>query len=99
MSKREEMMKIIREGGSVLHRGVLYSANNPLPSEAELAKGDKEAEEAAKNYIKAQIAYYQEQLALLDEPAAPAPVVKEEKVIEKPIVEEEIKPVVKKEKK
>lgn len=40
---RAGMEQVIREGGSVLHKGQLHARVETLPSEAELAEGDEQA--------------------------------------------------------
>jgi hypothetical protein len=70
MSRRKEMEDIIvnrKESVYVNGYGIIDSVAN-LPSEAELAKGNKEEEKIAKESIKARMAALKEELALLDEP-------------------------------
>lgn len=66
---RAEMEQVILNGGSVLHGGVLISRVEKLPSAAELAKGDPEAESAASNALQQQIADLQAQVDRLNAPA------------------------------
>lgn len=56
----------IREGGSVAFAKRIYTKIEDLPSHAEFAKGDTEAEEAAKAILQQQIASAQAQLASLE---------------------------------
>jgi len=62
---RAEMEQVIANGGSVLHQGTLISSVDRLPSAADLAKGDPEAETAAANAMQQQIDALQEQIAKL----------------------------------
>lgn len=45
---REHMEQVIAAGGSVYHKGAIISNKDQLPSQAELAKGDKAAEATAR---------------------------------------------------
>jgi hypothetical protein len=47
MLTRAGMEQVIREGGTVQHKGKLYSRIESLPSEADLAAGDEDAERRA----------------------------------------------------
>ena len=67
---REQMERAIDEGGSVLYQGRILTSKEQLPSEAELAKGDANREEAARRELQAQIARLSAELSLL-QPAAP----------------------------
>lgn len=66
---RKEMEAVIASGGSVLYGGRTIAHASQLPSEADLAKGDPEAETAAANALQQQIADLQAQVAKL----TPAP--------------------------
>lgn len=70
MLSRKEMEDIIvnqRLSVYIEGHGIIDSVSK-LPSEAVLAKGDKEAEKQAKASIQAQMESLKNQLALLDEP-------------------------------
>lgn len=62
------MEEIIDKGESVIVDGVIITAKSDLPNEAQLAKGNKEAEKAAKASIKAQMEALEAQLKSLDDP-------------------------------
>lgn len=62
---RKEMEQAIKDGGSVLYNGQTLWKAEQLPSEADLAVGDPEAETAAANNIQQQIADLQKQIAKL----------------------------------
>lgn len=71
MLSRKEMEDIIvnqRLSVYIEGHGIIDSVSK-LPSEAVLAKGDKQAEKEAKASIKAQMESLKQQLELLDEPA------------------------------
>lgn len=70
---RDEMRKVIQEGGSVLWQGHTLTRLEQLPSEAQLAQGDPEKEHAATESLQTQIAQLQAQLAQLQPPAEPTP--------------------------
>lgn len=53
---REQMARVIEDGGSVLHGGRLITRLEHLPTEADLAKGNPEREAAAAAALDAQIA-------------------------------------------
>jgi hypothetical protein len=63
---REEMSQVIRDGGSVLHEGRLYTTIDGLPSEAALAKGDPAKAAAATEALDAQIKALQDARARLE---------------------------------
>jgi hypothetical protein len=67
MLNREDMIKIIKEGGSVMYNGEVYNNVEKLPSEASMAKGDKVREAAARQSLKAQIEAANKQLAMLSD--------------------------------
>lgn len=62
---RAEMERVIAEGGSVLHGGQHISQIKDLPTEADLAKGDPDKEQAAAGNLQAQIDALQAQLGAL----------------------------------
>lgn len=72
---RPQMEAVIRKGQSVLYQGRIISRTQDLPSAAELAAGDPEAEAAVAADVQAQIDALSEQLAKLQaastSPAAP----------------------------
>lgn len=53
---REEMERVIREGGSVLYGGRTISRVQDLPNEVDLAQGDEAKQQALATDIDAQIA-------------------------------------------
>ncbi len=61
--------QIIAEGGSVSINGNLYTSVENLPSEADFAKGDQDAENAARENLLRQQKAIEEQLAKLNAPA------------------------------
>jgi len=67
---RAEAETIIRGGGSVSIGGKLYTSVEKLPTEADFAKGDNKAEDAARARLQAQIADAQKQLADLGQSQA-----------------------------
>lgn len=71
------MEEIIARGESVIVDNRIVDNVNDLPNEAELAKGNKEAEKAAKASIKAQMEALEAQLKSLDDPKPKEPVVDE----------------------
>lgn len=75
MSIRKQLEKGIQAGRTVTYRGVFYSSIADLPSEAELAKGDKAQEEAARLSIEQEMARLKAELAKLEKPATDKPVV------------------------
>jgi hypothetical protein len=84
MRTLEEMKEIIRGGQSVFgNDGKLYTKLEELPSEAELAKGNEEAEELARESINAQIEALKQQLTILEPEDKPAKTEKTEKAVEK----------------
>lgn len=88
---RKWMEETIRDGGSVIHKGVHYLRIEDLPTEAELAKGDDAEEKAAKESITAEIERLKNELSIL-EPEAPK---KSEAKKEEPKKEEPKAPEVK----
>lgn len=62
---RYGMEQVIRSGGSVLHDGVVRARIEDLPTEAQLAKGNTAAEDAALNNINRQRAELDAQEAQL----------------------------------
>jgi hypothetical protein len=62
---RAQMERAIREGGSVLYGGRVISRAEQLPSEAELAQGDPDAEAEAQANLQAQMAALQAQMERL----------------------------------
>jgi hypothetical protein len=66
---REEMEAVIRGGGSVMYQGKTLTQIGHLPTEADLAQGNPEAETAAANTLQQQIVELQQQLAKLQPPA------------------------------
>jgi hypothetical protein len=94
MSVRKELLEILGNGKSPVYNGVTYTKAEDIPSDAELSKGDKEKEEAARKNIKAELKRLAEELALLDE----APEAKtEKKADEKPEAKADAKVADKKE--
>lgn len=71
MLSRQEMERVIQQGGAVLYRGRSIARVQDLPSEAELAQGDPQAELQAAANLQTQMAELQRQLAQL-QPAAPS---------------------------
>jgi hypothetical protein len=69
---RSGMEHVIRSGGSVLHDGTVYTKLDTLPSEADLAKGDADAENAARENLLRQREALDQQLASLGATKAPA---------------------------
>lgn len=75
---REEMEAILHEGGSVLHGGKIIARIEDLPSAADLAVGDADAEAAATRSIDEQIARLSAERAKLGESKlAPEPAAEE----------------------
>jgi hypothetical protein len=68
---REEMERVIREGGSVLYQGRIVARVEDLPNEVDLAQGDAEKQAAVRAAIDAQITALTAQRAQLDS-ATPA---------------------------
>jgi hypothetical protein len=68
MLSRDEMVKIIAGGGSVLHGGRIISREADLPSEADLAQGDPARAADVAADLQAQIAALQAQVAQLQAP-------------------------------
>jgi hypothetical protein len=66
-SPREEMLKILRDGGTTMHKGQHIRSVADIPSDAELAKGDPEAAKQAEAILRARLEDAQKQLALLSE--------------------------------
>lgn len=64
---RKEMEAIIDSGESVIIDGQVIWEKDKLPTEAALAKGNKDAEKAAKKSLLAQMEGLKAQMALLDE--------------------------------
>lgn len=56
MLNRDEMERVIREGGSVLYQGVIITRIVDLPHAATLAQGDTAQENAVRADLDAQIA-------------------------------------------
>lgn len=69
---RNEMEAVITGGGSVIYNGQTISRLGDLPSAADLAKGDPEAEAAAANALQQQIADLQAQIAKLTQGNQPS---------------------------
>jgi hypothetical protein len=69
---RADMERVIKDGGSVLHRGILHTRVETLPTEADLAEGDPAREQAAREALDAQIAALTAQRSRLDQ-AQPGP--------------------------
>ena len=67
---RAEAEAVIRGGGSVSIGGKLYNSVDRLPTEADFAKGDDKAEDAARAKLQATIADAQKQLADLGQSQA-----------------------------
>ena len=63
---RKEMEEIIHRGESVIIDGQIYTTVESLPTEAELALGNKEQEEVARKSLKAQMEQLKAQMSLLD---------------------------------
>jgi len=63
---REEMEQLIRQREGVLYDGRAITSIKDLPTEAELAKGDKAKEAAAKAALKEQLRGIASQLAMLE---------------------------------
>ncbi len=59
---RKGMEQIVQGGGSVLHKGQLFTTVAQLPTEAELAKGNPLAERAAEQDLKRRLAETQAEL-------------------------------------
>lgn len=74
---REQMEKIIADGGSVLYNGSIINQAGQLPSKAELAKGDPAQESAVQSELQAKMADLQAQLDLLKANAPQTPVTNE----------------------
>ncbi len=70
LSVRKQMEKVIREGGTIMHDGRIIGSFNELPSEADLAKGDKKAEAQARAGLEAEHKRIIGELAKLNETAA-----------------------------
>lgn len=70
----DEMKLVLDQGGSVLHQGVVISDLKQLPSKADVARGDKDAEQAARDSYRDQIAHLQMEMSKLhdDHPERPA---------------------------
>lgn len=62
---RAEMERTIAQGGSVLYQGRIISRAQDLPSEADLARGDPDAEAQTQTRLEAQIAELQAQVQRL----------------------------------
>ena len=71
---RDEMVRIIEGGGSVMIGQTVVARVQDLPSPAVLALGDPAAEAATARDLDAQIADLQRQRALLGGADAPAPI-------------------------
>lgn len=73
---RDDMMKVLRDGGSVLHGGRIIAHEHDLPTEADLARHSGNADQvaAAKEALLARKKALDAELAALD--AGPAPEVK-----------------------
>lgn len=65
---REDFFRVLREGGSVVYNGFLVKTVADIPSEAELAKGNPDAEAEAKANILAEMDRLKADLALLKTP-------------------------------
>lgn len=68
LTPRQQALKAIDGGGSVIINGVQYTKKNvyELPSEAEFAIGNPDYEETARKALEAQMQEVQRQMALLD---------------------------------
>jgi hypothetical protein len=64
---RAEMIEILGRNESVIYNGKVIKSVGDLPSEAELAKGDKTKEAAATQSLQEQKKEIERQLALLSE--------------------------------
>lgn len=62
---REEMERVLQDGGTVLYRGTIRTTAAELPGEAELAQGDPAKEAQARAGLEAQIAALRAELGLL----------------------------------
>jgi hypothetical protein len=69
---REGAIKVIQSGGSVLFNKNLYTKVESLPNEADFAKGDEQAEAAARASLQKTIDDAQKQLSQLGKPAQSA---------------------------
>jgi hypothetical protein len=69
---RHGMEEAIRNGGSVIHNGVVVSRLDQLPSEAELAQGDTAAENAALSSLDDRQAALDRERALITSRRTPA---------------------------
>jgi hypothetical protein len=58
---RAEMEQVIKDGGAVLHNGQTLWKLDHLPSEADLAAGDPEAEAIVQGALDTQIRHLQQQ--------------------------------------
>lgn len=67
MSIRKELEAVLRSGKSVFYGGTHYKTVSELPSEATLAKGDAQQEEAARASIKAELRRLAGELASLED--------------------------------
>ena len=74
---RDEMLKVLQDGGYVLFRGQLITSEKHLPSDAVLAKGDPAKTAAAAEAIDAQIKALQDAKSKLEFDANAAKTVEE----------------------
>lgn len=70
-NQREHMEQVVAEGGSVYHKRAIISKHEHLPSQAELAKGDKAAEGVAREDLQRRRSAIDDEIAQLDS-SAPA---------------------------
>ncbi len=67
MRSRKELLEVFKKGQTVIYNGVHYMSPSELPSEAEMAKGNKTAEAEAKQNLLMEQARIQAQLAILSD--------------------------------
>lgn len=76
---RQDMVKTIQEGGSVIHKGMVIAHEDLLPTDDEMAEGDAAAQADLAKTIDSQIAYLQaRQARLMEDATRPKPEVKTE---------------------
>jgi hypothetical protein len=79
LSPREQMIAVIRNGGSTVHKGKHIKHVSQVPSEAELAAGNPQAEAEAAARLKAQAEEIDAQLKQLEAAKKEASTAKDEK--------------------
>lgn len=70
---RDDMIKVIREGGSVIHQGEMITHESQLPTEEDISRGDKDREETARQSLDDQIASLNRRRDALDAKPSKAP--------------------------